>query len=166
MITSVRIESLRGIRTGLVEGLTELSVLVGPNNSGKSTVLDALLIGAHPVPRDAIAHVVRRRATVERGVRWLFWRSGNHASVAVKTSAGAERKCTLQRQRSEIGVSVTGPSGTTREDVVGLDASNNVIGGIRTPTGQLDDVVAIDLVEPHRGADQEPLHRVFTRAQE
>jgi predicted ATPase len=98
VITQVRIESLRGIRTGLVEGLEPLSVLVGPNNSGKSTVLDALLIGAHPVPRAGIGHVVRRRGTVERGVRWLFWRSGNLASVAVKTSAGVERQCKLERQ--------------------------------------------------------------------
>ena len=41
MITSVRIESLRGIRTGLVDVLSPLSVVIGPNNSrGDARSLD------------------------------------------------------------------------------------------------------------------------------
>jgi len=41
-IERVTIQNLRGIRDGVVEGLSPLSILVGPNNSGKSTVLEGL----------------------------------------------------------------------------------------------------------------------------
>ncbi len=167
MITSVRIESLRGIRTGVVEGLGPLSVLIGPNNSGKSTVLDALLIGAHPVPAEAIGPVVQRRGTVEGGARWLFWRSGKVASVAVTTTTGTWRRCALERQQmSAIRCTVTGPNASYGEDTIVFDDSNAVTAGRSQPLGQLDDVPAVDLVQPHRGFGQEPLHRIYTRVLE
>ena len=34
MITGVKIEDFRGVREGGVEGLAQISILVGPNNSG------------------------------------------------------------------------------------------------------------------------------------
>jgi recombinational DNA repair ATPase RecF len=46
MIRSVEFENLRGVRAGKVEGLSELSILVGPNNCGKTTTLEALLLAA------------------------------------------------------------------------------------------------------------------------
>lgn len=43
MITGVKIEEFRGgVREGGVEGLAPISILVGPNNSGKSTALEAI----------------------------------------------------------------------------------------------------------------------------
>ena len=41
-IERVTIQNLRGIRDGVLEGLSPLSILVGPNNSGKSTVLEGV----------------------------------------------------------------------------------------------------------------------------
>lgn len=61
MITGVQIEDLRGVRAGGVEGLAPISILVGPNNSGKSTVLEAIAavgLGANP---DEIARLLIRR---------------------------------------------------------------------------------------------------------
>ena len=62
MITRVEITLLRGIRHGLVDGLSRLDVLVGPNGCGKSTVLDAMLIGLSDEAREAVARTIRRRA--------------------------------------------------------------------------------------------------------
>lgn len=62
MITSITIDGLRGIRHGEVAGLGGLSILVGPNGCGKSTVLDALLIGASAEPARAVWRVIKRRA--------------------------------------------------------------------------------------------------------
>jgi len=45
VIEAVEISNLRGIKAGRVEALSPLSILVGPNNSGKSTVLEALATG-------------------------------------------------------------------------------------------------------------------------
>jgi hypothetical protein len=143
-------------------------VLVGPNNAGKSTVLDALLIGAHPVPRDAIRQVVARRG-LERGARWLFWRSGNRASAAAKTSAGFQRKLTLERQPDVGGTvirfEIEGTAGTST-DFLRLDDTNQLTHGNDILHSQLDQVAAVHLVEPHRGLVQEPLHWVYTRALE
>lgn len=165
VITSIRIESLRGIRAGALEGLSPLSVLVGPNNAGKSTVLDALLIGVAPVPRKAIAFVVRRRGAVEGGARWLFWRSGDRASVIVTTHAGVERQCTLERHEASIELTVT-MAEVAVKGVVGFGDDNQVLGGDGGPPAKIEGVPEARLVEPHRGVDQEPLHRVYTRALE
>ncbi|WP_437906809.1 AAA family ATPase [Sorangium sp. So ce327] len=90
MITSVRIKNLRGIHTGALEGMTPLVVLVGPNSSGKSTILDALLIGAGQKPGASAGYVVRRRAGLRHGARWLLWRGAQEDSgaIEVRTAQG------------------------------------------------------------------------------
>lgn len=50
MIHTVEIRGLRGIREGTLNQLTPLVVLVGPNACGKSTVLEALFMGASNTP--------------------------------------------------------------------------------------------------------------------
>lgn len=84
MITSITIENLRGIRQGTLEGLAPLTLLVGPNNSGKSTVLDALMIGANPDASAGQGFVVQRRSGMHQPERWLLWnRSGEAAERAI-----------------------------------------------------------------------------------
>ena len=46
MIESIRIRDFRGIQSGAIDRLRQLNILVGPNNSGKSTVLEALYLAA------------------------------------------------------------------------------------------------------------------------
>lgn len=61
MITSVQISMLRGVREGGVDGLSPVSILVGPNNAGKSTCLEAIAIVGMGHRADEIAGLVLRR---------------------------------------------------------------------------------------------------------
>ena len=44
MLSSLEIKNFKGIKTGTISELAQVNVLVGRNNSGKSTILDALLL--------------------------------------------------------------------------------------------------------------------------
>ena len=44
MLSSLEIKNFKGIKSGTISNLAQVNVLVGRNNSGKSTVLDALLL--------------------------------------------------------------------------------------------------------------------------
>jgi len=98
VISSIEIRRFRGIRRGKLENLTPLTILVGPNGCGKSSVLDALLIGASENPQDAMQRVVQRHPGVTGGTRWFMWRAktADPALVQVTTDAGATRKCKLE----------------------------------------------------------------------
>lgn len=101
MITSIEIENLRGIRSGRLEGLTPLTILTGPNltgpnASGKSTVLDALLIAASPAPGEAVVHAVQRHPVVSDGAEWLFGPSGRTVKFVVGTTSGSSWKRELK----------------------------------------------------------------------
>jgi hypothetical protein len=96
VIESVEIKNLRGIREGRLNQLTPLTVLVGPNSSGKSTVLDALLIAASLSPGDAVGKAVNRRATRDADARWLLWRQGHgDAWISVKAEGHHPRLSVL-----------------------------------------------------------------------
>lgn len=85
-VDTVRIQGLRGIREGLVEGLLPLTVLTGPNACGKSTVVDALLLGGAVNAGEALARVVSRRRHASMGSRWLL--NAGRSSPAVVTLTG------------------------------------------------------------------------------
>jgi len=44
MIESIKLRDFRGIKTGMIEGFRKINLLVGPNNSGKSAVLEAIYL--------------------------------------------------------------------------------------------------------------------------
>jgi predicted ATPase len=74
MIQSISINGLRGIAKGEIKELAPLTVLVGPNSSGKSTILDALFIAVSDDTENAIKRCVLRRYGVNRPGRWLLTR--------------------------------------------------------------------------------------------
>lgn len=76
MITDIEIQGLRGIREGRLDGLAPLTVLTGPNSSGKSTVLDALRLVATPEASGAIGAVLHSREQPANLAEALFhWRA-------------------------------------------------------------------------------------------
>jgi hypothetical protein len=46
MITNLYMKNVRGIAEGQIQDLTQVNIFVGPNNSGKTTVLEALYLAA------------------------------------------------------------------------------------------------------------------------
>jgi predicted ATPase len=61
VITGVEISGFRGVREGGVDGLSPLSILVGPNNSGKSTCLEAIAAAGMGHDPHEIGWLLRRR---------------------------------------------------------------------------------------------------------
>ena len=117
VITSLEITRLRGIREGKLEDLTPLVVLVGPNGCGKSTVLDALLIGASPNVGDGIRQAVLRHRGVREGASWLVWKAEERGSAEIVLRAAPDnaRRCTiLVPEKSCVECKVAPSSATSR----------------------------------------------------
>jgi energy-coupling factor transporter ATP-binding protein EcfA2 len=104
VIESVEINNLRGIRRGVLEKLSPLTVLVGPNSSGKSTILDALLISASNSPGDAVGRAVGRRSTRDADARWLLWRQGQDGAttLTVRSPPGGRQQGSSLSWRPEV----------------------------------------------------------------
>jgi hypothetical protein len=71
MLRSLEIQNFKGIKQGKLEDLAQVNVLVGRNNSGKSTILDALIMlrcalaGRDYFNKDGFDQIIERR--VNRG---------------------------------------------------------------------------------------------------
>jgi predicted ATPase len=74
----VEIDGFRGLRSLNLDGLGRVNILVGRNNSGKTSVLEALSILCQPQNPDEWLAMVRRRdfggldETVVQSLRWCF----------------------------------------------------------------------------------------------
>ncbi len=96
MIAAIGIENLRGIRSGRLEQLAPFTILTGPNACGKSTVLDALLIGTSPTPGDAVGRAVKRHPEAIGGAGWLFRDPQVPAKLSLETTTGSGWSCHLR----------------------------------------------------------------------
>jgi hypothetical protein len=182
VISSIEISHFRGIREGKLENLSPLTILVGPNGCGKSTVLDAMLIGASPTPANAILQVLQRhRGVVERG-RWLFsQREGRtlEAEILLRADPNCERttklmlepsspaadsletvsvKCQPSYRDPSIGTGEYGPNPI----YVRLSPHKDAIEGHEVPP--LPGVESIRLVEIHGNGSQRPLFELFSES--
>ena len=82
MLSSLEIGNFKGIKSGKIGDLAQVNVLVGRNNSGKSTVLDALLMIRYAfvqldlLGQDALSQVRDRKVTRDgadyRGLAYLL----------------------------------------------------------------------------------------------
>lgn len=77
-LAKVEIDGFRGLRSLDLDGLGRVNILVGGNNSGKTSVLEALSILCQPYNPDEWLNMVRRRdfgrldETMVQSLRWCF----------------------------------------------------------------------------------------------
>lgn len=99
MFTSATIENFRGIERLSVEGLGRVNLIIGKNNSGKTALMEALLVAAFPAEAGQAVAVIQglRMPGALLGEFDDFWRpvfrSGDAArgfSVAARTAEGQE----------------------------------------------------------------------------
>ncbi|MFZ4575067.1 MAG: AAA family ATPase [Phycisphaerales bacterium] len=87
MITAIEATNYRGIREGKLDGLTPLTVLVGPNGCGKSAMLEGAFICGAVDPIAAMNQVLeRRRAWLPSSARWI---------VNAEAARSPSHSCTL-----------------------------------------------------------------------
>jgi predicted ATPase len=169
VITSLEISGLRGIREGKLDNLTPLTILVGPNGCGKSTVLDALLIGASPSTGDGIGRAVQRHRGIRRGARWLFWRAEQtgSATIVVRTSTGAIHKC-IVRLESNIRVlcEVESNNGQPLREKTATNIGDPPAYSSEPNVHMLEALPRVRLVESFTDRLQTPLHQLVTACTE
>lgn len=77
-LQDLHIESFRGIRDVKLEGIGQVNLLVGGNNSGKTSVLEAIDVHCHPLDILRFVTVSRKRDSdsvqmpVLESLRWMF----------------------------------------------------------------------------------------------
>lgn len=163
MITSITINGLRGISHGEVVGLAGLSILVGPNGCGKSTVLDALLIGAALDPAAGLSRAISRRAETIRGrgayfgPQWISYRGTVPRQITIAVD-GLEKAGTTEIDALPYGATIR-TSGATAEARVSWSRNNCRIEQTSPRAGG----VPVALVDPIEDASA-PLHEVYSNA--
>lgn len=70
MLQSIRIERFRGLELAELADLGALTVITGPNGSGKTSVMEAAFVASSSKPANALAEVVQRRSA-RGGARWV-----------------------------------------------------------------------------------------------
>lgn len=91
-IDSVEINRFRGIRQGTISGFSDVNLLIGRNNSGKSTVGEAItwaarvIGGTDPLGRDPM--VIWDRARQGASGRELWYRQDQSQSMSVTLRIG------------------------------------------------------------------------------
>jgi hypothetical protein len=85
-LESIHFHQFRGIRDLRLEHLGQVNLLVGTNNSGKTSVLEALSIYCHPLDLREWFRIARQREQESRfsqtsildSIRWLFPKAHSH----------------------------------------------------------------------------------------
>jgi putative AbiEii toxin of type IV toxin-antitoxin system/AAA ATPase-like protein len=98
-LESVSVNGFRGLRHFRLEGLGRVNILVGENNSGKTSVLEALSILCNPIDPYEWLLLVRRRdfgrmdETILQSLRWCFHQQGQTSDLTQPFDGGLEMSC-------------------------------------------------------------------------
>ena len=110
MISTLNIANIRGIREGTLKGLSPLSVLVGRNGCGKSTVLDALEFASSRDAMKTLMAGIDRRTTDDTniGAKWLMTNKGDSGHVSIIGPGDATRTLNFTRTADGFEIAHTG----------------------------------------------------------
>jgi energy-coupling factor transporter ATP-binding protein EcfA2 len=90
MLTRIQIDGLRGISDADIDGLAPVTLLVGPNGCGKSTVLEAIGVAcAGRSAADAFLALAQREWLGLDGIQFWFMGPERTASVAIWENSDA-----------------------------------------------------------------------------
>lgn len=105
MLKSVEIENFRGIRHCKIEDLGLVNVFIGKNNSGKSTVLDAIYVGCKEIRGASLSTILRIRSQREVGGSeiWFGYNPKNDINISLKfeDKKRREEKFTIKFQKKK-----------------------------------------------------------------
>ena len=143
----VAIDHFRGLRKLQLEGLGRFNILVGGNNSGKTSVLEAMSLLCNPFEPSEWLAMVRRRdfgrldETKIQSLRWCFPQSGALVNADVMFESECVLSCRgsfpLRRLRA------------TYRDIIGEPDSRQIEHNGRHQRNAED----VDSLEPRRGAE-------------
>lgn len=182
MIQSASLENFRGIQHGRLDDLRALTILVGPNGCGKSSILEALAIGATPLetnpnsphPGVAPSRVLNPsgRQRIESAVsQVLQWRNRRDHSFSTAPAGrqGAAEKWLLWRGDLAGSAEVTVTAGAHPRTVAIAKAPGQQLkvdvpfnGSATYPS--LPDVRSVGLLDGSGVSDGRPLHTLYTVA--
>ena len=183
MLRSLEIQNFKGIKQGKIDDLAQVNILVGRNNSGKSTILDALVmlraavVGGDYLNRFGVQQILTRRVDPGTGdpgydQLWFGMRTADPLDLEAVFKTGVDLKEQWRSRGNtnrpeatvELSEAVGGPvvhSWRSRgESPVAREYRNNDIW--TTIKGQTDESVAtylslIHLLEPgliHQAFDE------------
>ena len=107
MISSIRIEAFRGIKEGQLDGLGPINILVGPNNSGKSTCLEAVaVVGAASDAREVAKLLLHRGGPPHDALDHVVSAPAREAKLVISVREGVSYDCRLliggDRDRGQV----------------------------------------------------------------
>lgn len=87
MLTDIHIENFRGFADLKLEGLSRVNLLVGKNNSGKTSLLEAIALIADPLKLQSLPGMFRAnpKAVQDRFFNWLIKNGASNATLSADT---------------------------------------------------------------------------------
>jgi len=128
MITGLQLRSFKGVQRGEL-ALSRVTVLVGPNNSGKTTVLEALLL-AHGLSQPIIGGLAAwellseaRRTLGSAGLLHLLHKYSGRAAVLYEMRDGSRKAVLLRRAGASLEALYLAKAPGSVEELLELEPS-------------------------------------------
>lgn len=174
MLTGIGANNYRGIKDGVLNGLTPIVVLVGPNGCGKSSLLDAALIAGNPIPSQGVKTACDRRPRFRQSSRWIVRVPGERdyfqqAVLKASTDLNEYSEVWLSTQinspgthfKMSVSTSKAGVKAPSLQSDVRFNHDGTVAGFGQAQSRPLEGVQSMRLVDVN-GIESQPTHTLFT----